>query len=355
MRAIWRQDGSENWSFWLRWWDGVVSGAQIDWALQEKVALIPNEVWEQGPGGVAEAIREIEDELKRNLESEVSAKTEALLRAALADYSFDALHHVMRMVPFEDDVRFLKDPEKLRAFLDDAELMRDDLELYQKALGGEGIMQGASVVRNYLGSILSELDRANDANRLRVGRIIEHGKILEEYARSEEVAREFGPAIIPLRSHVASLLDLTRRHFASTLTRMAPLRDLSSSPDDDQWTLLQDIQRGIGAMSEPGPAGLVPLARDDQSALLSLSEGIERLLRQHDIVPTPQAKSSFRREIDHGLALLSVSVALYLDKARQFEAGAGKTIDSTLKQYKRATGLVGLWELVKAAWRAMTH
>lgn len=184
-------------------------------------------------------------------------------------------------------------------------------------------------------------------------RIVEHGKILEEYAASEEIAREFGPAIIPLRSHVNSLLDLTRRHFAATLTRMAPLRDLSSSPDDDQWTLLQDIQRGIRSMSEPGTAGLVPLAQEDQAALLSLSDGIERLLRQHDIVAIPQAKSSFRREIDHGLALLSVSVALYLDKARQADASAGKAVDSTLKQYKRATGLAGLWELIKAAWRTM--
>ncbi len=33
-----------------------MSGKQVDWALQEKVALIPNEVWEQGPGAVAEAI-----------------------------------------------------------------------------------------------------------------------------------------------------------------------------------------------------------------------------------------------------------------------------------------------------------
>jgi hypothetical protein len=56
MQHTWGFVESEDWSLFLRWWDGILSGEQVDWALQEKVALIPNEVWEQGPGAVAEAI-----------------------------------------------------------------------------------------------------------------------------------------------------------------------------------------------------------------------------------------------------------------------------------------------------------
>ena len=48
------------WDFWQRWWNGVKSGNQLDWALQEQVALIPNDIWKSGPGPVAEAIAEIE-------------------------------------------------------------------------------------------------------------------------------------------------------------------------------------------------------------------------------------------------------------------------------------------------------
>jgi hypothetical protein len=54
------KEDPETWSFWLRWWDGVLSGNQLDWDLQRHVALIPNEIWEQGPAAVAEAIRQIE-------------------------------------------------------------------------------------------------------------------------------------------------------------------------------------------------------------------------------------------------------------------------------------------------------
>ncbi len=60
MRGAWNARGPVDWDFWLRWWDGVLSGQQLDWALQEAVALIPSEVWEAGPSAVAAAIREIE-------------------------------------------------------------------------------------------------------------------------------------------------------------------------------------------------------------------------------------------------------------------------------------------------------
>jgi len=62
MRASW--DAVPAFSFWLRWWDGVLSGRQIDWALQEKVALIPTEIWEQGAEAVAKEIARIEEQFR---------------------------------------------------------------------------------------------------------------------------------------------------------------------------------------------------------------------------------------------------------------------------------------------------
>ncbi len=348
--AIWAKD-PEVWDFWTRWWDRVHSGKHLPWDLQEKIALIPDEDWEEGPAHIAEMIRGIEQDF---IATRNERQAVALLHAALADYSFDALDRVMRMVPFEDDIRHLRDPEQLGRFLDDAATMRDDLALFTKALASEGQMQGAGFVRTYLDGLMAEFDRAADTAHLRVGRIVELGKILETYALDQKTADEFGPAIGALRSHVQSLLDLTRRHFAATMTRMAPLRDIASAPDDNQWTLLQDIQRGIRKLSDSQVTGLPALARDDQSVLMSMSDSIEKLLREHDVVATPQAKSSFRREIDHGLALLAVSVALFVDLAKEEKLGPGKAVESVLTQYKRATGLMGLWELVKSTFGKLT-
>lgn len=58
-RAIWAADPA-SWVFWLRWWDGALAGRPLDWALQRRVALIPDDVWKLGPATVAEAIVGIE-------------------------------------------------------------------------------------------------------------------------------------------------------------------------------------------------------------------------------------------------------------------------------------------------------
>nr|HMS93783.1 hypothetical protein [Tabrizicola sp.] len=340
------ETGDRN-SFWHRWWFAMKRGEPMDWALQRDVALIPEEIWQQGAKAVGVEIAKIEERYKNLV---TASQAELLLHAALADYTFDAMNRVMRMVPFEEDIRHLRDPVRLADFLDDADALRDDLELFSRALAAEGAMQHAGFARTYLDGILDEFSRARQMNHLRVGRVVEHGKILEGYAASPEVAAEFGPAIHALKSHVQSLLDLTRRHFAATMTRMAPLRDLTTGPEDDQWTLLQDIQRGIKAMAAPPSSDLRPLAADDVNVLLSMAESIEKLLRQNDVVAQPQSRSSLRREIDHGLALLSVSVALYLEKARAEGHGAGKVLDWISTQYKRTTGLIGLWALIRKLW-----
>lgn len=58
-QAIWAQDAAI-WDFWRRWWQGVKSGRPLDWRLQERVALIPDAVWDEGPAAVAKAILDIE-------------------------------------------------------------------------------------------------------------------------------------------------------------------------------------------------------------------------------------------------------------------------------------------------------
>ena len=59
MEDGWVSD-SNVWSFWHRWWRGAVSGQWLDWNLQREVALIPDDIWQQGPKAVAAAIAEIE-------------------------------------------------------------------------------------------------------------------------------------------------------------------------------------------------------------------------------------------------------------------------------------------------------
>ncbi len=57
-------DTDPRFDFFKRWYEGMVRGAPLDWELQRRVALIPQEVWEAGADAVAGAIAEIEARLE---------------------------------------------------------------------------------------------------------------------------------------------------------------------------------------------------------------------------------------------------------------------------------------------------
>ncbi|MCV6593629.1 MAG: hypothetical protein OIF48_11795 [Silicimonas sp.] len=73
------------WNFWQRWYAGMLDGAPLDWEVQRDVALIPDGIWKKGPKAVAEAIAEIERDLKRP-----ELDPEALTRQAQTLYANSA-------------------------------------------------------------------------------------------------------------------------------------------------------------------------------------------------------------------------------------------------------------------------
>jgi hypothetical protein len=52
------------WTFWDGWYARSMAGDPLPWDLQERIALIPNEIWEAGPEAVAEEIARIEAEFE---------------------------------------------------------------------------------------------------------------------------------------------------------------------------------------------------------------------------------------------------------------------------------------------------
>jgi hypothetical protein len=50
------------WTFWTEWHARAMAGDPLPWDLQEKIALIPNDIWEAGPEAVAVEIERIEAE-----------------------------------------------------------------------------------------------------------------------------------------------------------------------------------------------------------------------------------------------------------------------------------------------------
>lgn len=58
LRTFWNSD-PETWGFWREWYQGMLDGQPMDWELQKRVALIPDEDWRKGPEHVAALIEAI--------------------------------------------------------------------------------------------------------------------------------------------------------------------------------------------------------------------------------------------------------------------------------------------------------
>jgi hypothetical protein len=78
------------WTFWRDWYRGMLTGAPMDWDLQQPMALIKDEIWKAGPEDVAKEIERIqakfvlEREVKR-LKEELTALEQATSSPLIGD------------------------------------------------------------------------------------------------------------------------------------------------------------------------------------------------------------------------------------------------------------------------------
>lgn len=84
-RAIWAED-PETWSFWERWWDGLISGTMpFPLELLREVVLIGDGIWRAGPKAVAERIAEVIDNFERLRLLEETRSIKGAIEEALPD------------------------------------------------------------------------------------------------------------------------------------------------------------------------------------------------------------------------------------------------------------------------------
>lgn len=263
-----------------------------------------------------------------------------LMRASIGDFHFDDLTRVMRMMPFEEDLRRLRDPGKLKQFIEQAEDLRDGMRTLSNALSQSGgNMQGAGIAP-YLEGIISELDRAKTSDTLRVGKIIEYGEALEDFSLDPATRAELGgPIPKDLTRQVNALLELTRSHFADTFLRFAPLRDIEMDPDQTPTQALAQVEALLRRTRDAAQNDLIPLDSDDDAVFTHMLQSIEKLNRAHGQATTEKDRASYQREINFHLALVTSSIGLYQIKAMHYGGKLGNSVDWLLKQLKRGKGL----------------
>jgi hypothetical protein len=322
------------WDFWRDWYQGLLEGTPMDADLLTRIALIDPEDWDAGPERVNPMLAEMVAEHRR-------AKATELFNATLFDFTFDHLEGVMRAVPLPKDWQNLDDPESLAAFLEDAESLAESLELFCAALRAEGgEVQGGGAIVAYANAVLDELRRAESYKQLRVGKLVEYGRILEAASVREEVLRELGPVLSePFRRNVNSLKQLVREHFAQSLARFAPLRDFRMEDGANPWEVLATF-REIVAQVRSGADGALPVLHEDDAAVLEdVLDSIDLKIRGLQGASDPDTRESMKRDIDFEIAKIGATGGVYAERAKQAVGKAGEMADATLKWEKRGRGL----------------
>ena len=83
-----------------------------------------------------------------------------LMRASIGDFQFDSLARVMRLMPFEEDLRRLRDPVQLARFLEGAEDLCEGLQTLSTALKASSGNMYAAQITPYLDGVIDTLGRA---------------------------------------------------------------------------------------------------------------------------------------------------------------------------------------------------
>lgn len=341
MRAIWATN-PEPWHFWLRWWEGVLTGQQIPWEVQRDIALIPDADWAKGEAHVAAMIAGIEAER----ESRTDDSGTPLANAALLDFDFDLALRRLEIVGFHDDMAHMKDPKTVQSFLDDIgeveDGLQDFLDYAEAARTGSNALPILGVSTE---KILVELKRTREKTHIRARRIIGLSGDLFIFSTEEEKRAELGEGLCrKLDANIALLRAVCRKHLAVAILQLAPLDTLALG-NHDPTQLICDLKEALDRF-RANADGTV-LASFSPEALAVLDDIFNDLQTlEHalwDAVSGGQ-RQNLRDRFVKNYGALAVTLGKALEKANQFANDPIKKFDELVRHYKRLQTLREIWE-----------
>ena len=182
--------------------------------------------------------------------------------ASIGDFQFDSLARVMRLMPFEEDLRRLARSGPVGAISGRCRRPVRGLQSLSTALKASSGNMYAAQITPYLDGVIDTLGRAEQSHTLSVGKVIEYGEALEDFSVDAATRAELSdPLSKDLTRQVNSLLDLARNHFADTFLRFAPLQNIEMAPNQ---TLIQAL------------AQVEALLRDTRAAACDLVAACQR-------------------------------------------------------------------------------
>ncbi|MEM7319343.1 MAG: hypothetical protein AAF408_10035 [Pseudomonadota bacterium] len=335
--------------FWVHWYDTALDGRPVigdwdrHWYVLRAIAEIPEDDWKQGAEHIAALIEAIIESDAYHVSDETLSIAETLLKSALGRFGFDEIRHLMELLPFADDLRLLREPDHVDAFIRDIDQQRREIETFLRALDKEsGNLQGAGSIHTYFEAILEEVTKSRQLSQLNIGWMVVCGEILQGFAQREETLAELGPLSIPFKRTLDNLLDLIHQHFSATILRFATLRDIRSSEDTNLSDLMQDLRRGFDVIKSEAEDDRVPMAPEARAVFDLLLDETDALIKREFLAADPSLKGDLRKDIDYRMAQVSVSLRLYLEQSQAPRKAVSDIVKGVAKKKvaKSTEGLV---------------
>ncbi|WP_143529943.1 hypothetical protein [Salibaculum halophilum] len=333
--------GETGWQFWLDWYEAQLTGADQNWEMLKEIVLIPDADWQQGAAHVNGLIEEIVEKYRHTARSDLS-------QAFPVDFSFDSLQRVMRMVGIQDDMAHLRDPAVVQSFLDDCDELRDTLRDFsdyaQAAKAGSNKIAMLHLSAN---KVLAELQRTRDTDHLRARHIVRLAGRLEAFSKEEVARADMGEALGDILDDGIGLLrTVTRRHFGSAYTALAPLGQLTLD-HVDQEEVVALFDRMIAQMEALPSDELVALDEDG----LNVFRDMIRELHEFRAAIAEASSDAFREVLEQRFAEsiggMGLAFGRFMEMSSSAAGKGGRALDGAVKTYKRVQGIGDIIEFIR--------
>lgn len=310
-----------DWQFWIDWYERVLRGDPHNWDMLTEIVLIPDDDWRQGPRHVNAIISGIvEKHSGGSVEADLDASLDTVeLRAALADFSYDDLAHLMRMVPFAGEVAELPDPAREKARRDMLDELAEGLTDLREDIIGDR--------RQVPASLLREMERyAGEAGRplaeVRPGRLWDLGAGIHRASLHGDMTYMLGDLLAPrLQGLAEKHLAVMRDYFAETLARTQKLDAIELRAGVTPEQAVDALQAAVDQVDSRHASDLPPLADADRAVLFDRLEELKEQRLSLGTVSDPEERAQRERVFFRRAKALALTVLRYSLKAGKVVVG----------------------------------
>lgn len=305
----WMEREEAGWDIWIDWYNNLLNGGGGDRRLENSVTFVDQSDWNIGPhhansvlkAMVRDRIQQVTS-LSTFAESALSNKEQ--LSRSVSEFDLDDLSRLMRMTPFDGDIKLNHFDKGSKRIVELTSVLRDST---QDLLDDLQNTNASPQILRYLNRYNRELSESIE--NIRPGRIVHLSRSMNELLNDENV-RDSLPNITSkiIDDLLQDNLLLLKEYFTGALYRLSNIEtspELSAISIEEATHAIEEFTEKVASNHWDELPGIEPRIHE---MLIDHTEQIKHLAQQYEFSPDPQRKERLKRylwgDIQIGLATI---------------------------------------------------